>query len=247
VNLDLTGKVALVTGAVGGLGAATVAALRAAGAEVAAHQREGGDFAADLSHPEAADRLVAQVIGRFGRIHYLVNNAGWTPATPMRSPDALGPAPSLQRLDAESDFDPERFDRAVAVNLRAPLQLALAAARHDSLAAVVNIGSSGTPTGDGSSAYFTVSKGAIPALTAYLARRLAPRVRVNALMPGLFDTEQIAGRGAAFEPVRAAILHKTPMRRMGRPEEAAETILFLLAGNSFITGEAITLDGGWHL
>jgi 3-oxoacyl-[acyl-carrier protein] reductase len=242
--MDLSGKVALVTGAARGLGRATAEALARAGARVAAHQREGGDFAADLSRPEAPAELIAAVVARFGRIDYLVNNAALTPANPLR--DAPAAAASFQRADAEAGFDPALFDAAIAVNLRAPLQLALAAAPHG-LEAVVNIGSGSTERGDGSSAYFVVSKGAIPALTRYLARRLAPTVRVNALMPGLFDTEQLAGRGERFRPLQAEIIRRTPMGRLGRPEEAAETMLFLLAGNSFITGEVLFLDGGWHL
>lgn len=243
--MDLSGKVTLVTGAARGLGRATADALSQAGAQVAAHQRAGGDFAADLSRPEAAAALVAAVVARFGRIDFLVNNAALTPANPLRdAPDAA--AASFQRADAEAGFDPALFDAAIAVNLRAPLQLALAAAPHG-LEAVVNVGSGSTERGDGSSAYFVLSKGAIPTLTRYLARRLAPAVRVNALMPGLFATEQLAGRGAPFRPLQAEIIRRTPMGRLGKPEEAAETILFLLAGNTFITGEVLFLDGGWHL
>lgn len=240
---DLHGRVALVTGSRRGLGAAAAAALEACGAQVARHERTGGGFAADLERPEAAGELVAAVHARFGRLDYLVNNAAFTPANPLRSE----PAESFQRADAEQDFDPRRFDRAIAINLRAPLQLALAAAAAGGLQAVVNVGSSNTARGDGSSAYFVVSKAGIPALTQYLARRLAPRVRVNALLPGLFATEQIAGRGPGFEPLRQEIIRRTPMGRLGEPAEAAEAILFLLAGCDFMTGECLTLDGGWLL
>ena len=244
--MDLRGQVALVTGAARGLGRATAAALTQAGARVAAHQREGGEFPADLAGgPEAAESLVDAVVARFGRIDYLVNNAALTPANPLRDAPAAA-AGSFQRADAEAGFDPGRFDAAIAVNLRAPLQLALAAAPHG-LQAVVNVGSGSTERGDGSSAYFVVSKGAVPALTRYLARRLAPAVRVNAFMPGLFDTEQLAGRGERFRPLREEIVRRTPMARLGRPEEAAETILYLLAGNTFITGEVLCVDGGWLL
>lgn len=244
--MDLSGKVALVTGAARGIGAATALALTSAGAQVAAHQHEGGEFAFDLTRSEAPAELVAAVLARYGRLDYLVNNAAFTPANPVS--DAPGGIYySFQRADAERNFDANLFDQAVAVNLRAPLQLTLEAAATASLEAVVNVGSGSTQRGDGSSAYFVVSKGGVPSLTQYLARRLAPRVRVNAMLPGLIATEQLDSRGPSFEPLREEISRRTPMRRLGTPAEAAETILFLLAGNSFITGTVLTLDGGWHL
>ncbi|TAN24060.1 MAG: SDR family oxidoreductase [Acidobacteria bacterium] len=236
--MDLHGKVALVTGSHRGLGRAIADALIAAGAQVAAHQHTGGDFAADLAAPDAPTALVARVLDRFGRLDYLVNNAAYTPLVPEH------PAGNW---DAVPGFDLDRFDRTLAVNLRAPLQLALAAAQSPSLAAIVNVGSGSAERGDGSSAEFVLSKGAIPTLTQYLARRLAPRVRVNCFLPGLFATEEIAARGPSFAPRRQTIIDRTPMRRLGSPAEAAETILFLLAGNAFITGQSLMLDGGWHL
>lgn len=238
---NLAGQVALVTGARRGIGAAIVSALESCGARVAAHARDQGEFACDLADPAAPAALVARVRERLGRLDFLVNNAAFTPANPIRS----APAASFQRADAETDFDPARFDTTLAVNLRAPLALALAAA--DSLRAIVNIGSGSAIRGDGSSAYFTLSKAALPALGQYLARRLAPRVRVNTLLPGLIATEQIAERGPAFEPLRQEIIHRTPMRRLGTPAEVAELVVFLLAGAEFTTGETITLDGGLHL
>lgn len=238
-NLD--GTVALVTGARRGIGAAVVRALESCGAQVAAHTRDQGEFACDLALPEAPAELIARVRQRFGRLDFLVNNAAFTPANPLRADATL----SFQRADAETDFDSVRFDAAVAVNLRAPLALSLAAA--DSLRAIVNIGSGSAVRGDGSSAYFTLSKAGLPALSQYLARRLAPRVRVNTLLPGLIATEQIAERGPAFEPLRQEISRRTPMGRLGTPEEMAELVVFLLAGAEFTTGETITLDGGLHL
>ncbi|MGH9471258.1 MAG: SDR family NAD(P)-dependent oxidoreductase, partial [Terriglobales bacterium] len=217
------------------------------GARVARHQRAGGEFAADLALPDAPVALIERVLERCGRLDYLVNNAAFTPPQPPRSPAAPS-TDSFHHAAAEAAFDPALFDRAVAVNLRAPLALALAAAeRASTFEAVVTIGSAGTPRGNGSSAYFVASKGALPTLTRYLAHRLAPRVRVNALLLGLFDTEEIAARGPGFAPLRDAVVARTPMQRLGQPAEAAEVIVYLLAGNSFLTGSVLTLDGGWQL
>lgn len=241
--MDLSGKVALVTGARRGIGAAAAQALEAAGVRVARHQRAGGDFAADLSQLEAAPRLVARVLERWGRLDYLVNNAALTPLGASE-----GATAGFATTAAPAPWDAALFEQSLAVNLRAPLQLALAAAEGSpSLSAIVNIGSGSAARGDGSSSYYVLSKGSVPVLTEYLARRLAPRVRVNALLAGLIDTEEIRARGPAFQPRVQEILHRTPMGRMGRPEEMAEVITFLLGGADFTTGAVLTLDGGWHL
>ncbi|HET9784674.1 MAG TPA: SDR family oxidoreductase [Terriglobales bacterium] len=241
--MDLGGKVALITGARRGIGAATADALEAMGARVARHQRQGGDFAADLSQVNAAAGLIEKVLQRFGRLDFLVNNAALTPLGASE-----GATAGFSTGAPAAPWDAALFDQALAVNLRAPLQLALLAAeRAPMLAAIVNVGSGSAARGDGSSSYYVLSKGSIPVLTEYLARRLAPRVRVNALLAGLIDTEEIRGRGPAFQPRVDGILHRTPMGRMGKPQEMAEVIAFLLAGAGFITGSTVTLDGAWHL
>lgn len=242
-SVDLHGKVALITGARRGIGAAAADAIESLGARVARHQRQGGDFAADLSQVDAAGDLLQRVLDRYGRLDYLVNNAALTPLGASE-----GATARFSTGAPAAPWDAALFDQTLAVNLRAPLQLALLAAeRAPMLSAIVNIGSGSAARGDGSSSYYVLSKGTVPVLTEYLARRLAPRVRVNALLAGLIDTEEIAARGPAFAPRRDEIMRRTPMGRMGRPEEMAEVIAFFLAGAGFITGSTVTLDGGWHL
>jgi 3-oxoacyl-[acyl-carrier protein] reductase len=242
-SVDLTGKVALVTGARRGIGAAAADALEALGARVARHQRQGGAFAADLARADAADALLTGVLESFGRLDFLVNNAALTPLGASE-----GATAGFSTGDPAAPWDAALFDQALAVNLRAPLQLALLAAeRAPTLSAIVNIGSGSAARGDGSSSYYVLSKGTVPVLTEYLARRLAPRVRVNALLAGMIDTEEIRGRGPAFQPRVDEIVRRTPMGRMGQPREMAEVIAFLLGGAGFTTGSTLTLDGGWHL
>lgn len=254
VAAEFEGTVTLVTGAARGIGAATVREVARRGGAVALHyhrdreaaERLAGELAparvelfdGDLEAAETPAQLTAAVEARLGGLDYLVNNAAFTPRT-----RPAGGAPLLRTAD-EGAFDPALWDQVLHTNLRAPLQLALAASH---LRAIVNVGSGDALKGDGSSSYFILSKGGFPALTRYLARRLAPAVRVNAVMPGLIATAEIASRGASFEPRRRAIVERTPMGRLGEPEEMAEAIVFLLAGNSFITGDVLFVDGGLNL
>lgn len=253
--MNLTGRVALVTGGASGIGAATVRALAAAGAEVVLHFQHSEAAAqavrtacpeprrielaqADLAQAGAPVALLEQVRQHHGRLDYLVNNAALTPAPAQNA--------------AASRFDAGLWEATLAVNLRAPAELSLRAAElmessAPGEAAIVNVGSATSLRGEGSSSGMVVGKAAIPGLTCHLARQLAPAIRVNAVLPGLIATEEIAARGASFETRRASLLARTPMGRLGTPEEVAELILFLLAGNTFITGQSIAADGGLTL
>ena len=236
-------RLVLVTGALGGVGSATVAAFREAGWATAATDvvempRTGADHTLqlDLSGNDAEERLAA-FIARLGRLDALVNNAAVQVAAPVH------------------ETTPEDWDRLFAVNLRAGYLAirvavpALAAAR----GAIVNVSSvHAVATSRGLAAY-AASKGGLVALTRAAALDLAAQgIRVNAVLPGAVDTPMLrAGlvRWSGPEEVEraiAALAARTPIGRVGHPAEIAQSILFLAdsARSSFITGQTLVVDGG---
>lgn len=239
--LDLSGKVAIVTGGTRGIGAAIAEALLAAGAEVAvcgrtapgalptAAGRTARFHACDVRRHEAAAGFVDAVGAEFGRIDILVNNAGGSPAA-----DAMTASP--------------RFHEAIlALNLAAPVHLSQAAARwmmRGEGGAIVNIGSvAGTRPSPGTAVYGAAKAGLI-GLTRSLAAEWGPKVRVNAIVVGLVATE---GAEVAYGSVaaRAAIAASLPARRMGLPEDIAMGVLFLVSPMAaYVSGAALEIAGG---
>lgn len=225
-------RVAVVTGAAGGIGAATAARFAAAGWQVVPIDREQ----VDLASAEATEALFAQTARRFPVVDALVNNAALQLAKPV-----------LEITAAE-------WDEVLAVNLRAPF-LAVRALhpclRAAGRAAVVNVCSvHAVATSPGLSAY-VASKGALLALTRALALELAvDGIRVNAVLPGAVDTPMLrAGLGRGGEDPAAAaerLATRTPVGRLGSPEEIAEAVYFLSDASlsGFVTGAALTADGG---
>lgn len=247
-------KVALITGAGSGVGAAaalllaqrgydiavnysrseegarqTEAACRAAGAETLLVQ---GDVADD-----AACRAMAQAVAaRWGRIDALVNNAGMTTFTGAANWEAL---------------DAEIFQRIYAVNTVGSFQMVRACAPQLKAArgCVVNVSSIAGALGIGSSVPYIASKGAMNSLTLYLARALAPEVRVNAVCPGLITSRWFRdGLGEeGYEKVKAGFEQRAPLGRACTPEDVAEAIVWLVDGARTVTGELMLLDSGVHL
>jgi glucose 1-dehydrogenase len=236
-------RVAVVTGAAGGIGRATVVAFMEAGWDVAAIDRQARPDGApgrwhqfDIAVRTAPDRLRA-LYAELGRIDALVNNAAVNISKPLaETTDA-----ELTSVMASNAFAP-----FVAIREAVPYLEA-------SHGAIVNVASvHALATSSGIAAYAT-SKGALVALTRAAAMELAPSgVRVNAVLPGAVDTPMLRGDTAARAAAGggqdriAEIAGRTPLGRIGRPEEIAAAIVFLADGDrsSFITGQTLVVDGG---
>jgi NAD(P)-dependent dehydrogenase (short-subunit alcohol dehydrogenase family) len=246
----LDGKVAIVTGAASGIGRATAEALARAGVSVvvadvrddrgravaAALTEQGHDAVfvhADVVVDEQVEALVAAAQERFGGLDLAFNNAGVVEAA---VPAHLCP--------------PEVWARTLAVNLTGvwscmrheiPAMLARGAG------AIVNCASVAGLVGFPGSAAYTASKHGVVGLTKAAALDYAQRgIRVNAVCPGVIDTEMVHGLVADDPAARAAMEAMEPVGRLGRAEEIAEAVLWLLSdGMSFMTGQAVAIDGGF--
>ena len=247
-RFDLSGRVALVTGASRGIGSAIANALAEQGAQVVLSSRKQADLdaeaeringrfpekavaiAAHAGRPEDLERLVAETIQRFARIDILVNNAATNPY--------FGPV-----LDAELSA----WDKTFEVNLRGIFiltKLVYAASMEKHGGAVVNVSSvGGLRPGHGLGVY-NITKAGVIMLTRQLARELGGKVRVNAVAPGLVKTrfaEALWGNEAILDRVIAS----NPMGRIGVPDEIAGAVVFLASdAASYINGEVIVIDGG---
>ncbi len=215
-------KVAVVTGAARGIGAATCAALLADGFEVLGLDLGDADLTADVADPAS----VAAALAGVPQIDVLVNNAGVL---------IEGTLAAMPLAD---------FDRQVAVNLRGPFIVTQAALpRMPQGGRIVNVASELAFLGrEGASAY-AATKGGILSLTRSWARELAPRLLVNAVAPGPVDTPLLGWD--AMTPDQQALEARNPLGRIGRPEEIAAVIAFLASDRaSFITGQCFSADGG---
>jgi NAD(P)-dependent dehydrogenase (short-subunit alcohol dehydrogenase family) len=240
---EFQGKVAIVTGAAGGVGSAVTRRLVDGGASVVASDlRSLGDAAdgvlevrGDASQTETADRAVETALERFGRVDILVNNAGHIVYKTI--------------LDT-SDGD---WDRVMAVNVRSMFvhcRAVIPVMQRNGGGAIVNVASISGLIGIPGLTAYTASKGAVVQLTRQLAVEwAAERIRVNAVAPGALDTPFLTDFVAAQddpEGVAAAIQAQHPLGRWGTPEEIAHSIAFLASdAASFVTGAVLTADGGF--
>jgi len=245
----LEDRVAIVTGATSGIGAATAKIFRLHGARVLAVGRDEAALArladphrhtvtcaADVTADDAPARIVEAALAEFGNVDILVSSAGII---------AMG------TLEQTSDED---WDRMLDVNLRAPFRLMRAAAPHLARrkGAVVNVSSVAGPRVFPGLLSYCVSKAGLDQLTRCAAIELAPQgVRVNAVCPGVVVTDLHLRTGMSREKYDAFLEHSRethPMGRTGTAEEIAELILFLASERSgWITGETMAIDGGRHL
>jgi 3-oxoacyl-[acyl-carrier protein] reductase len=184
--------------------------------------------AADVSKQEDARALMAAAEQEFGRLDFLINNAGWS----QRVPHA--------RLEELTD---EIWDRVFETNLRGAFYCVRAAApllKKQSGAAIVNIASVAALMGQGSSMAYAASKGGMVTLTKSLARALAPEIRVNAVLPGFVRTRFAGWPESAFAEAEKI----TPLRRLATGDDVAEAALFFAAHAMSTTGETLVVDGG---
>jgi 3-oxoacyl-[acyl-carrier protein] reductase len=229
------GRVALVTGGSGGIGVAICRQLASEGAKVAVGYGSSGEaasglaaelggraFGADLADPAGPERLVRSVEAELGRLDVLVVNHGY------------GSVGTIEEVDAAE------FDRAMAINLRAPFLLARAALggmRERGYGRILFIGSVAALRGGVVGPHYASSKAGLHGLTHFLASRTAgDGVTVNTLAPGFIDTPMLPG-----DP--AELGRSVPVGRVGTPEEVADLAVAMLR-NGYLTSHVFSLDGG---
>lgn len=244
--MDLNGKIAIVTGAGQGLGWAIAKRLADDGASLVIADinwekaQEKSSFLqkigkkamaikVDVSRASEVNNMVSQVLEKFGRIDILVNNAG-----------ILGPYFPVE------EYPEELWDQVIAVNLKGTFlccKAVIPIMKKQGRGSIVNIASVAGKEGNANMAPYSASKGAIITLTKTLGKELATsNIRVNAVSPALLETEMTQ---SMTPEQRALLTSKIPMGRLGKPEEVAAVVKFLVSDEaSFVTGQCYDISGG---
>jgi 3-oxoacyl-[acyl-carrier protein] reductase len=243
----LAGKVAVVTGASKGIGAAIAKALASEGAAVVvnyASSKAGADavvtsitqaggkavaVGGDVSKSADAQAIVDAAIRNYGRLDILVNKSGVYQFSPIES------------------FTEEQFHKMYNVNVLGTLLTTQAAVKYLAAgASIINIGSAASRVTPANSAVYSGTKGALDAITGVLAKELGPRkIRVNSLNPGITETEGTHSGGFIGSDFEKALVAQTPLGRIGQPDDIAAAAVFLASNDSaWLTGEQILASGG---
>ena len=248
-------KVAIVTGSATGVGAATAVLLAEKGCNVVInysrskeeamataqlveqHNVECIVFQADVSNDDECKSMVEAAIKKWGKIDYLVNNAGKTKFNPFENLDGLSG---------------EDFLDIYSVNVVGPYQMIKAVVpymKQQGGGAIVNDSSLAGINGVGSSIAYVTSKAALNIMTKSLAHVLGPEIRINAVAPGPIQTRWLKG-GMGDEAYSALIEqaeNELPLKQVATAEDVAETLVWFLEGAKLITGEVLIVDSGAHL
>jgi 2-hydroxycyclohexanecarboxyl-CoA dehydrogenase len=250
--MELSGKAALVAGGGGGIGRAVALALAGAGAKTAVADIakdnatkvsgevqglgvEGLACAVDLTKKAEVDRMVSDVVARFGQIDILVNCQGW------------------DRLEPFVESSEETWEKLLAINFKSVLYTARAVLPHmisrGSGGKVVNIASDAGRVGSSWEAVYAGSKGAVIAFSKTIAREVARyKINVNVVCPGLTETPLLNAVRMQSEQtgkIIDAVTKATPFRRVAQPEEVAQAVLFFSSpAAAFITGQTLSVSGG---
>ena len=247
----LTGKVVIVTGGAGGIGAALCRRFAAEGATIAifdlngegagalaaqlrAEQANARAYTVDISNAARVEDVVAEVEHDLGPVDVLVNNAGWDHAARFL------------------DTDPALWQKIIAINLVGPLNLhraVLARMSARGSGRVVNIASDAGRVGSSGESVYSACKGGIIAFSKTIAREMARKqINVNVVCPGPTDTalfRDFAGGGEGGEKLKTALAKAIPFGRLGQPDDLAGAVCFLASDDAaFITGQVLSVSGG---
>lgn len=244
----LSGKTAVVTGASKGIGAGIAKGLAAEGAAVVvnyASSKDGADrvvadikakggkaiaVQGDVAKAADVEKIFARTKQAFGRLDILVNNAGVYNASPL------------------AEVTEENFHRHFNINVLGLLLATKEAAKlfGDDGGSVINIGSVASDLNPPNSVVYTATKGAVDAVTRVLAKELGPKkIRVNAIKPGLIDTEGARATGVIGSDLEKRFVARTPLGRTGQPDDIAPVAVFLASDESrWVTGDTLVVSGG---